>query len=92
MKNIQLLVLLLGLTLASCGNKNKSTDSKSAEAVNKKVTPADLGNLYQYYHANPATLNQKDENTLIEYAAGENISAIRTRSGVYIQTHTEGNG
>ena len=93
MKNIHLIFLLLGgLTLASCGNKSKSTEAKSAEVSNKVVTPADLGDLYQYYHANPTTLDKKDENTLIEYAADKDITAIRTRSGVYIQTHIEGNG
>ncbi len=92
MKKIQLLVLLLGLGLASCGGNNKPTATLSNNEPNKKVIPADLGDLYQYYHANPATLDLKDENTLIEYAADKNISAIRTKSGVYIQTHTEGNG
>ncbi|MFT6335207.1 MAG: FKBP-type peptidyl-prolyl cis-trans isomerase FklB [Halioglobus sp.] len=92
MKSIQLLALLLGLAFASCGNKNKSTDTKSTKEVNKKVTPADLGDLYQYYHSNPATLDQKDENIIIEYAANKSITAIRTVSGVYIQTHNEGSG
>ena len=92
MKNIQLLLLLFGLALASCEGNNKPVETISTKEANKKVTPAELGDLYQYYHANPTTLDQKDENTLIEYAADKNISAIRTRSGVYIQTHTEGIG
>jgi len=92
MKNILLLMLLVGLTLASCGNKNKTPDTKSTEVVNKNATQENLGDLYQYYHANPTTLDQKDENTLIEYAADKNISAVKTRSGVYIETHLEGNG
>jgi FKBP-type peptidyl-prolyl cis-trans isomerase len=92
MKNIKLLLLLFVLALASCGDNNKQKAPLSNNETTKKVTPADLGDLYQYYHANPNTLDQKDENTLIEYAADKNISAIRTKSGVYIQTHKEGQG
>lgn len=53
---------------------------------------ADIGGLYQYYHSNPSTLDQKDENKIIEYAADHNMDAVRTRSGVYIANHIEGTG
>ena len=91
MKNILFAITLFtGLLLGSC--KNQKNDSPSTQITTSKKTKADLGDVYKYYHAEPTTLDQKDENTLIEYAADNNISAIRTKSGVYIQTHTEGSG
>ena len=92
MKYLSILILTLALTVSSCKNNNKVKEQNKTETISNKVTEAELGDLYQYYHANPITLDQKDENTLIEYAADKNITAIRTSSGVYIQTHKEGNG
>lgn len=92
MKYISLLIIVLTFSIVSCKNKSEAPTKVTIEAPNKKVSEAELGDLYQYYHANPSTLDQKDENTLIEYAADKNITAIRTSSGVYIQTHKEGNG
>lgn len=92
MKLTYTFTFLLAFSLLSCGSKNKKTTTENTTVANKKVTEAELGELYQYYHANPVTLDKKDENTLIEYAADKNISAIRTNSGVYIQTHLEGEG
>ena len=92
MKYITILTIVIAFSLISCGNKNKNSTKNTTKISTKKVTEAELGDLYQYYHANPVTLDQKDENTLIEYAADKNITAIRTNSGVYIQTHKEGNG
>ncbi len=91
MKHTYIYCLILSFALTACGNKSKSTTSTVETEVQTKQS-ADLGDLYKYYHANPTTLDQKDENTLIEYAADNNIKAIRTRSGVYIQTHIEGTG
>ena len=70
--------------------KNKKEETPAEEAV--QLPDADIGGLYQYYHSNPTTLEQKEENQIIEYAADRNMSAVRTRSGVYIANHLEGKG
>ena len=90
MKYTIITTLLTVLLFCSCNSKKDRT-SNIAPTTTKK-TKADLGDLYKYYHAAPTTLDQRDENTLIEYAADKNINAIRTKSGVYIQTHKEGSG
>lgn len=78
------------ITFASCKPKNNTPLSEPHTAINTKK--ADLGDLYQYYHSTPVTLDQKDENTIIEYIADKNIETVRTKSGVYIHTIAEGRG
>lgn len=85
-KNI-LLFLLVALCF-SCKEKKIGSKEVILESANK----ADFGDLYQYYHANPNTLAQKEENKIIEYAADNNMEAVRTISGIYITDHAEGAG
>lgn len=92
MKYKNILFILLAFIIISCGNKSKQEESNTSPTESKQVTEAELGDLYKYYHANPKTLKEKDENTLIEYAADHNITATRTTSGIFIQTHKEGAG
>jgi len=83
---------MVALMAMNCKNTTTSVTEGSAKTAEKKKTEADLGGLYQYYHANPTTLDQKDENTIIEFLADKNIDAIRTRSGVYIYHSVKGDG
>lgn len=87
-------IFLIGLAVLICLSckQNKSNSTDANEAVAPKESKADIGGLYQYYHSNPTTLEQREENILIEYAADKNMDAIRTRSGVYITTHVQGKG
>ena len=73
----------------SCGNKKKDVDTQPAQ---QEIKNADFGELYQYYHSDPKTLDQKEENTIIEYAGDKNLECVRTRSGVYIANHQVGQG
>lgn len=81
---------VIAILSSGCVNKQPNASELPASAV--APTEADLGDLYKYYHSDPQTLDQKDENELIEYAADRNIEAIRTQSGVYIQEHLKGDG
>jgi len=74
-------IAILALLVTSC-KPTASPDTKESTAP--KATEADLGMLYQYYHASPSSLEQRDENTLIEYMAEQGLTPERTRSGVYI--------
>lgn len=74
--------------MASCQEKKTLSDNSEHETT-KNI---DLGNLYQYYHSDPITLEQKEENKIIEFAADKNMEAERTRSGIYIVNHSEGSG
>jgi FKBP-type peptidyl-prolyl cis-trans isomerase len=87
MKKHLILILMLSI-FVSCKDKKEITkDSDSVPTKN-----IDIGGLYQYYHSNPVTLEQKEENSIIDFAADNNMEAVRTRSGIYIVNHTEGAG
>lgn len=73
--------------ITACSEKKKGTENTST--VDKE---ADFGSLYQYYHSEPKTLEQIEENKIIEYLAENNLEAVRTRSGVYIANHQVGSG
>lgn len=78
----------LFLLLASMmGCKQTKNDSSASEQKDDKVNlrqETDFGQLYQYYIANPTTLEQKDQNAIIEYAADQNLNCIKSVSGVFI--------
>lgn len=82
------LLLLVVILCYSCKEKPPAV-TEPAKEISKNN---DIGGLYQFYHANPVTLEEKEENIIIEYAADNNMNAIRTRSGVYIVNHEEGAG
>ncbi|MEM9547424.1 MAG: FKBP-type peptidyl-prolyl cis-trans isomerase [Bacteroidota bacterium] len=83
-------IVLLIIVSISFSCKDKTVQKTDAE--NNVAPDADLSELYQYYHSNPQTLEQREENQIIEYAADNNLSAVRTRSGIYIARHVAGDG
>jgi len=70
--------------------KEKKEVSNVVAAVPQKNI--DIGGLYQYYHSDPITLEQKEENRIIDFAMDNNMEAERTRSGIYIVNHVVGAG
>ena len=82
------IILFLMVSLASCKEK-KTIESNSDLKAAKNV---DFEGLYQYYHSNPETLEQREENKIIEFAGDNNMEAVRTRSGIYIANHIVGKG
>lgn len=85
--------MLMVVAVSVCVScKQTSTQESSAAEKPASLGEADLGALYQYYHANPQTLEQKDENKLIEFAAERNMALTRTQSGVYVQELRNGSG
>ena len=85
--------ILLMMAVSIGAGCKQSADKATATTPQKEVLgEADLGSLYQYYHAEPSTLEQRDENLLIEYAASRNMQVTRTQSGVYMQILRKGSG
>lgn len=72
----------------SCKDPKPSVEEKDTTPQNN----LDIGGLYRYYHSNPTTLEQKEENVIIEFLADSNQDAVRTRSGIYITKHIVGTG
>lgn len=84
------LSILLVLGIASC--KVATSDNAQTSTDNTAQPVKDLGELYQYYHTNPITQDQIDENLIIEYAANNDLKPIRTESGLYYIILKEGTG
>ncbi len=83
-------ILLLIIVSINFSCKDKAVQKNDIENI--ATEDADFSELYQYYHSNPKTLEQREENEIIEYAADNNMDAVRTRSGVYIARHVVGDG
>lgn len=82
------LPFVLILAVLSCKEKPKSgIESEAAES-----TDVDFGGIYQYYHADPQTLEQIEENKIIDFLGDNAMEAVRSRSGVYIANHKLGKG
>lgn len=88
MKNIFFL-LAFSLSLAACNSGSSTKAPTGGQKVDKAIVAS---NLYQYYVANPQTLQDKDNNTLIEYAVDNNLDCKRTPNGVYYTTEKSGSG
>jgi len=87
MKYLLFIILAVSLSCKPSGEKPSVENSNLPPP-----SEADLGALYQYYHSNPKTLEQKDENALIAYAADKGYDAQRTQSGVFIVERKRGTG
>ena len=69
------------LLFAGCKSGNEPT-APTKSAV--KVPEGPLAQkLYANYHTDPQTIDQKEENQLIEYAVNNNIDVTRSPSGLY---------
>ncbi len=88
MKNV-LILIVLGLGLASCNSSSNTKARPGDEKVDKAIVAS---NLYQYYVSNPQTIQDKDNNTLIAYAVDKNMDCKRTPNGVYYTVEKAGNG
>lgn len=83
MKNMKFLLPILIVTFCIACNSN----SKPVEAPAKEETKIPEGplaqKLYANYHSDPQTVDQIDENKLIEYAVSNNIDVTRSNTGLY---------
>jgi len=68
--------------------KGQYADPAEVDARNE----AEVQKLYQNYHQNPQTVDQIDENKIIDYAMQRKIAVKRTKTGLYYQILVEGNG
>ena len=86
--NKYILLILMILVGYSCKEKKITEQVENSESNDS----LDIGGLYRYYHSSPTTLEQKEENTIIEHLADLNLDAVRTKSGIYITKHSVGAG
>lgn len=76
----------------SCNESKKVTLENTTPVLTEAELEAAYGSLYQYYHTDPKTQDQRDENLIIEYAADKGLDVKRTASGLYYQITEEGAG
>lgn len=79
------------IILFAFGACKESSANKEAikSGVSKEVLASEL---YQYYVANATSVQDKDNNTLIEYAVDNNLDCKKSPKGVFYTTDQEGTG
>ncbi|MCB0600008.1 MAG: FKBP-type peptidyl-prolyl cis-trans isomerase [Saprospiraceae bacterium] len=77
-------LVLIGLTtlLIACGQTPRTTEPE---------TDTDLA-VYSYYHTNPATQFEREENAIIDYLGAHYPGATRLDSGIYLKILDLGSG
>lgn len=83
------MLIIAVMCLCSC---KPSTEVKPTRQASVEMTSEGLGELYQYYHADPTSIEEREENILIGYLADHSYQAQRTTSGVYIVMKEKGEG
>lgn len=92
MKNF--LLILFGLFIIACGTNSNPTQKESPPKPELTEAEADelLLQLSTHLIADPQTLAQKDNNTIVNYAIDNNHAVEITNSGLYYEIIKEGTG
>lgn len=91
-KIVQITCFALIITIVGCKpdtNTNSVVDKTEVDNSNKTV---DINQLYQFYYSNPQTLDERQENLLIDYIVDNNLAPTRSVTGLYYQMMEEGSG
>lgn len=83
------LVIAWTVLLFISGCKGNGSDNGSSPGGKKD---ADINELYTGYYKNPTTLDERQQNEIIDYAAEKNLPLLRLESGVYYMITEEGRG
>lgn len=87
-----ILIAILSIAIIAC-NSGSTDKAQGAQApAAKKNVDRPTGGLYTNYVDNPTTINQKDENSIIEFATEKGLDCDRMSNGVYVCNQTKGSG
>lgn len=91
-KIVQIISIALVTMSIGCkpGNNTATTDVVIAENMANKTV--DINQLYQFYYSNPQTLDERQENEIIDYIIDKNLTLTRSVTGLYYQITQEGTG
>lgn len=93
MKKIVQLICIALITLSiGCKSDSKTTARGSSPAVDMSNKSVDINQLYQFYYSNPTSLDERQENEIIDYIIDQNLSPVRSVTGLYYQITKEGTG
>ena len=90
--NSFILLFFLAITMASCAEYQSSGKGQAEMEKHNVEDPTYLQELYRYYHSDPKTQHQLDENRIIDFLIKHQLKAERYESGLYIVKHAEGPG
>ena len=91
-KIVQITCIALLISFLGCKSENNTVVAKEASKVDMSNKTVDINQLYQFYYANPQTLDQRQENLLIDYIVDNDLSPTRSVTGLYYQITREGTG
>lgn len=91
-KIVQITCIALILTIIGCKADNNSTSTTVSSKVDMSNKTVDINQLYQFYYADPQTLDQTQENLLIDYIVDKDLAPTRSVTGLYYQITKEGTG
>ncbi len=88
--SIALLTILIFLGCKQDSPKNAITTEN--REIKTNISTSGVSNLYKYYHENPQSADQKEENVIIDYIVSTEQEYVRTAEGMYILITKEGSG
>lgn len=84
LKNYTPILFIIVLSfMTNCKGKNADTQNNGE---------ANVEELYKGYYKNPKTLDEQQQNIIIDYAVDNNLNLERLESGLYMMTVREGFG
>lgn len=93
MKNIvQLICIAVVIFSISCKPSGDAKNTATTAKVDMSNKTVDINQLYQFYYSNPQSLDERQENELIDYIVDKNLAPKRSVTGLYYQITKEGNG
>ena len=91
-KIVQIICIALVTISIGCKPENNTATTDVATAVDMANKTVDINQLYQFYYSNPQTLDERQENEIIDYIIDKNIAPTRSVTGLYYQITQEGTG
>ncbi len=93
MKKIVQLICIALITLSlGCKSDHKTATVDGVGKVDMTNKSVDVNQLYQFYYSNPQTLDERQENEIIDYIIDKDLAPTRSVTGLYYQIIEEGTG
>ena len=91
-KIVQIMCVAVLIITIGCKPSNNTQAATGADKVDMTNKTADINQLYQFYYSNPQSLDERQENMLIDYIVDKDLAPTRSVTGLYYQITQEGTG
>ena len=92
LKIVQLIFLALVIIVSGCKPANNTSAPTAGTEVDMTNKTVDINQLYQFYYSKPESIDQMQENAIIDYIIDKNLAPTRSVTGLYYQVTQEGSG